>query len=1249
MWQVSTISLLARRLLVAVLCLQFFGLNNLAASLAEDRYLEIPGESHNTGLGVESSDARHAEALQSELLHFVAAPPSQPPPRLHEYIEFSEQRLELRAGVSWYKNWAGKIKPEPATAEEAWRSLDLYAARPSELDILIDSPSQLRVEISPEGQLFLTNEEGAFTPNSRKGTRTLARHFFSRYQVLAFTYDKDLLVFIDAQGRILAVDMALAQKTVFQVPVPIFRVGQLPTPIVEGFGQQGSAAALAADFIDRERPPIQNLFFHEHAIYPFELKAYSNAEVYAGDLVVRDQRGVILGWYDRQQIAARVGLAELVLGVQAFFVAPNSQHLGMTEILDALAQNPQVQAALQDERPVRDDFLRRFLELLPADAVKQMLLLGDQRNQLAGAPKRDITERMTLDEWAEAFAKLQEAGQGATAMETSWRDLGTRLLGVRRHLTRENIRRVAYVSLFAASGASLYWLGHEPDLLAATVGPHGLPWLIHLTNMAADFLIPEALANLGYQLKGTPYWIPLTVHLLTFLSFPTALRFLAQYFAHRRGWHFTRALTTAGMRIDAFFNYPLLHGIARLMLQKRVLQAMRQGIVPWTSIAPDSEVGRALGLTQRLWPSWTGWREVVNKPTALAPVTQAKERALELLAQQKSRRDLAAWLLANVVVSESMQVDLATLKILFEKGQVLLSPAEMRSPPFLKKWEETAAHLRLVLNDFEELGVIPLAEVDEAQLARYFTTAKAVAQTLRMQPGFRVERELLRKRWRQAMSKVARHVAEFGVEENRFLRSAEADKFVAREHWQQLKTDMRFSTVFISLWGGRADFSQPERLAADPEGPMMTNRTHFADLVESGLIYAVSAAASMALVYQNAESKSHDGIGQIDRRYSPSADREAEKFAEHEDEFFSALQQWLKNGVNLPKAAYGEFFWRGILKQIRTAQGYFVRGALVRLAVGGQSLELASAALAYTWLAGKITFGWPWLLVNRVDHLYTHELEGQRRQVSQLRRKLLVALREQDGVALQAGLNEMLELYRAHPQRPLVELLRNVADSLGEQDVVQNWDPRRLGHYVETLSNIYVALEKRDMQKLAELYARFLKEYPEVDELHRDDLTQAPNLEARARALLVLSERYAPLPTLFNRGLHRSVLLAAASLCAYWASFMFADSYHLERSELVERLGEALIFVPATYVVIIGGDRALRRAWQERWGILFAAVLQLRILSVKTQAGIGQPILTRGVREKWHMRDFLRNDQQEMPAGPRDQGYSTGRNCAGIF
>jgi hypothetical protein len=1217
---------------------------------------ELSRSSYDVGLDMGVSDSHYGKEVPRALLNFTNAPPHQGPAKIHELIDFRAQTLRIDRRGFREKWLAGRhSKASELDTEEKWSSIDLYGDQARNFNVDVDFERGFRARLRPDG-ILVFEALRRFRLGATQPPRVVAQHLLHGYRVLSYTINKDMLYFLDDRGYIRAVDMVIAPTMAFHGPIPVFKVAQLPEEL--------QAELLITKQVDvftihRGLEAWPDLRFKNHAVYPLELTKEANPKLFGGDLVLRDKEGVIWGWYDFQQVWAKLAMAQMVLAVEAYLVSPQSSKISLVEFMEALKHNPEVRAHMDAPRESMDPRMGRFFSRLPEEIVPKIFVNANNRNLLSKANKEELSDRFSLSEWAESVNEIRDRAKHATEDQSerwlnadSWKsgDYGedwrsligfsspeavnkagvmrriiSKTLGLRQHMTRDNLQKVALLTLAGGVGVGI---GYDLTIngLGVVRGEAAnafLSWTFHTLNLAADTLIPDPLQNLGFQLKGSPYWIPLSMHLLTLLTLPVALKALGQYFGARRGWDFMKTLTTAGMRIDAVFNYPIAHAAACLTLQRRLIWAMERGISPWTRIEPDSAMGKALGLKEPLRPTWTPFNEIqssrstettqrgsksLSEAKAVSPRRSSlgtRDRAVGALLERNRRQDLAAWILANAVVSESSKVDLATLRVMFERGAVALPREIFHDEEFLKRWQKTARQLRLVLSEFEELGVEELKKVSPVALARYYKVARETVHQLE-NPKSALTSVLaeLRLRWYELGKASPVAVAKFGLEENRFSRSAVASSFVSREHWNQYSSDMRFSILFMSGWGARADFSQPERLAADPKGPLMTNPAHFADTLEQTIIYMVPAAASMALLYQSESLKPMVKPRHIDSRFSPIEELQSRQFIEREEAFNEALLAWLKQGLNLPKAAYGEIFLRGIVKQFRTFQGYFLRGSIIRIFVGNQSADVALLAISYTWLVSKLAFGWPFVLVNRTDQLYSEELDKNQRLMEDVRGQLLRAIRSGGVDSLKLATEALIDLYRSRAQQPLTGLVSEVEKVLKSKKDFLKLDAQKLGEYSEDLANLFSAYKGGDRDKLEKAYDLFVARYKGENGITVEFEEGVQSLEDRARKLLIMSDRYAPLPSGFNRALHRTALFSAAAMGTYWASFIIADSYHLGRGEIIERLGDAMLFVPTTFFFIIVGDRLLRKAWSQRFEMALASWLSLNRLQVRIRAWV---------------------------------------------
>ncbi len=460
--------------------------------------------------------------------------------------------------------------------------------------------------------------------------------------------------------------------------------------------------------------------------------------------------------------------------------------------------------------------------------------------------------------------------------------------------------------------------------------------------------------------------------------------------ASLRGVGVKRALGTLGMRIYSLTMPLFIHGLARVLKQPLMTEAMRHGINPFTLI--------------RLKESDPVGKQLINEghgnkgPRSVrigfgkAATQETRERALQIMANEKRRRLSLSSAIAFQIAADSYGQDpslvaaLANLR-LEDINEVKLKEL-IKDKEFRSKWlylgQEISAEM-ISLKHKE--GVADLQSLSKDEIGALYEKAKLVCEKLQNMSSLRKNLIFARSSFKNWYQSQLREFATYGLDAVDFLKHGHPSNFVTNLFYNQFSADVALSVWQIPFFGTRADLGNVKALAADPHGFLWTNKNHLGDMVDQVRLYNINAPSSYALAYdykgaQNAQES------------MPDLDRLMSEGLERQEGPFSTLARWARNAADLRKQNYGFFFWKTFKRRLFSIQSYFLWGVTTRCL--STDLSVGQSFLASTWayFMAHWYFGLLWDFANNGQDAALQEISTRTEAFSDKKTKLLKRLRQ---------------------------------------------------------------------------------------------------------------------------------------------------------------------------------------------------------------------------------------------------------------
>ncbi|MCC6276794.1 MAG: hypothetical protein IT289_02635 [Oligoflexia bacterium] len=941
-----------------------------------------------------------------------------------------------------------RLAGQKVVIERAGQIVETYALDDVNVNLPLVpfDPKSIRIEVDASKRNFaivsdLSGKEvmGHFTEHFRKAVlgQGIARHIFNGIVPLAYTWDNELLIVIDQNRKIFAIDMGFASlgNAAFRSAIPVVQVGELPKTVKPN-------AQISATFLTRGLKPFAPVPTSKEAIMPQDLP---ESEIYkAGQLVVYEaspEGRSIVGIYDRGVIAQYVIAGLLMVMWQAYIVAPRDEAPDLFKIIETLLKDTRLHP--------KDTLMADQLDLptskaLAAYSAEQVTALGVRIQALARSA-RDQKDRFTLEEWWKTFLELREEAAKSlektpdaelkndyladdlgrsnrellesakqNKMAEAQRDQMEREAGiVRRSVYRVmNSRAMRILAALAAGGA----LAKAASSLMADTGP---AWGRHLGDWIYSKL-PEVLktpATDGYP----AYRVTLLKHMIAMSLMVQFAKLMAVMSAPHLKWDFRKKGAVFAMRVSSLLQFPDLHVFAKAAMQPNFLASIKAGINPVGRIKADSPVGRRLGLTRDL-----------RAPGLSNPFSSArhetnylKHQALSAVAQDRLTATRNAGLLALRVASERYKTDLPTLLMVADAiqrkenelrqtgdtvkpeviEQALRKTAEetVSHPDFYGLWCATALELLPILTNDPKALDPKFNELNNPDFQKYIVIAREAAERVEQAKKKNPLLTKLRTKFRMMLNQGLRSFVDFGYRESIQLASAIPGRFVYQQAWRSFMVDFHLTVMTESLFGTRANPNEPEKLVADPRWThMYTSSLQMADKFNMWRSYLITNPAALHIMY------ARDQAGR-ENRYRPVEEITLTSTMRPES-FVQGVWNWLKDVSNLSENDFGNLFIRSFKNKWRTWRTPFLFFLLFRTLHGQPTGEIVHQFLVFNVAAG-MTYGWLSLLGELGNRGYMDRFDSRNRAFMASKVKFSQAIRLGTDQEIIEASQELAKLY----------------------------------------------------------------------------------------------------------------------------------------------------------------------------------------------------------------------------------------------
>ncbi len=936
-------------------------------------------------VAAERSSAQQAsDAFSDDIDNFeklTESGPDTPPPASKDRFQITRQKItDYKTGATY------------SLAQKDTRMPSLIVTDPSEIHVGTDNVTgDLLFDIIRNGRLVF-------------------EHRIQGTNVRTWTRDAEILVFLDYSGQYHAIDMGFARTQLGRNWIPV-------APLVRsGIDFQALKGEVSLSQILKSQKPFVYHSQYEDGVHPQDSNAMDQENLRAGNYVLTVQENgqdLKLEELDRGVVRSDVFATEFVLSGLATRLDPDVNKANKQlykKIAEDQAVLSQVANAYSEASIEVSSVLAEAIGTLNSDGLKA---LGARA---LGNLKRihEPRDQFSYEEWKSHYLYMNAEVQDKAKEEKKAQKKRFKALwdGVRRTLTPKALKNIALIT--AGTTASYFML----DAFHEGYGP---AWAVYATNNFLDHHVPAVLKDTSYRVTLLAGSL-IIGSLLPLVYVAGAIGGMAL----KKKWSASRMVALAAFRFTAEISLLFIHRIAQVFRQQSAIKAMQLGLNPFVKVAADSPEGQALGLKRSIRPGlnnplWSKKKHGVQ--------SAVKAEALRLLALKESRVQRLKWMLAVTVVSHEMGIDVATLTVLAKTQGIAMTKEAVERFILAPEFDQ---HCRQVAFEIgSDLPAITgpefqmdIQEIPQEELGKLYRSAKAIAEKIEKRGAVLQRLKDVQRIVTTTLASTNRNLANYGLEEDAFLRNGGPDDYTADQSMKQFVLDYPLAIVQIGLFGPRADLDRPKLLAADPNGFLLQNRQHGAELVDQVRIYGLGVPAGMGLVYQRAEEV-------VEMAYAPMENKALVGTVKTEG-VGRGMWAWLRGATDIRKADYGKIWMKKLVRGMKTIQSGFILSMFSRIVVAGQPYNDAFGAFVYSIFMGNWLYGWMWDPNTYGNQTYQDHLGERRQLLENAKANLGLGIRMDDPMEMRQGLTDMKGLYGKGKKQIPADLSMNIDRALEE-------------------------------------------------------------------------------------------------------------------------------------------------------------------------------------------------------------------------
>ncbi len=554
---------------------------------------------------------------------------------------------------------------------------------------------------------------------------------------------------------------------------------------------------------------------------------------------------------------------------------------------------------------------------------------------------------------------------------------------------------------------------------------------------------------------------------------------------------------------------PYMNTALETFLSQPTVRVWKAGLNPFKNIKANSVIGQKLNLQpgQSTYLGFTNLLKVYSKDKSIKINELAlKDKALRVSTNEKTITRSLAFKLAAFAVYYENNIDPATLFALVTNEMSLKQLQEIqKSPELQKKWRRTAFAVRHEIQRIINSQGKDIDKLDINDLESFYEIAKQKAEQVQSNPKLKNIILDLKNKFTLLGSNTAKAWGYFGVEENNFLRSKTANKYVADQTFREFWQDHTMVVGVPILGGVRSEVgkllaeNKPHQIVHNPDFFLDTPPPHLTDVTNNTLIHLVMAGPRRMLVMQKTVPVSEGNYTPIEQQQISAANRT--------EGFFKGAYSWTANVLKFHKTNLGGYYLKGFVRRFNTVQAGITLAVLMRWSLGGQSMEAAWMAGWFSWVAAELYFAWPWMIIDVGNSSEEGRVGVYRGQHETIIQNILKGFRDHDEALVEKSFDDLTRLYQKSGRMaltPVYNMIRQSEkglnineDRLNRKDIIKAlMDPARK-EILGVAGKMYKALEANDDKGLRASYEQLeAVVYKQLDarQLIRQDSSFAKNL-----------------------------------------------------------------------------------------------------------------------------------------------------------
>jgi len=970
--------------------------------------------------------------------------------------------------------------------------------------------------------------------NGENGT-VVARQVIPNMDIAGLVRDEEIITLIDKSGKIHAIDFGYVVDQLFKSPIPVFQ--NLWEPLTN---QNLNTQKIKLQYLTLGTRPFTDQEIKETSILP--LDPQGKPRIKAGDLSVeiideKTQTRELVGVFSRSVMHEQMATGAQQLQLMSLLLNPDNEKIQLAMgIINDIEKNENI-AKNQDLNPESMPLvIKKVFQQLKTTQIESLKNVTQIHNQ----KKMRTTGDLSLPSWRRDFEtisqnlKNQNPDIDETLMAKNWpqgvkpldnspllqeKNQPSRITKMLSGLQEQkNLNRLS--ALF--SGASITYLGlpYAIDHYATLEQIKTLSWiythfypailkdslyrtplLLSTVSLIAIWPITVAISSIAGKAFQT-----MSDRLQNSKSvFAQRIRDIAKTWGPLNNW---QRITTYGLRMYAWLMYPYWRVVSTMLRQKTFFTALENGVNPFTLVKKNSDLGKRFQIDQ---DTRIGLNSVFANQKTIEDKTYLNSALISAQAEERKKLENMSWALATLIVSEKNGYDPATFaliagrKIAIDQQQIqnILSDPQIKA-----QWEITADQLLnqyLKLSESNEM----IRKLSDAELlTRMHQTAQEISDKIQKQPDIIRKMQSLRLKFKTKARAFNQAALKIGLEEHQVLKSTFVNEDIAKQVKQEFTIDHLMVVLIVGFYGDRADFSNPQQLAADPNGVLWTSQAHWNDIFLNTFAHFFVSGSNMVLVLQKMKA-------QMAQSYRPIEDY-LYVSRERTEPFFTGTKNWLKEVSNPMNADLGSVMLKRFSKKFKTftaglTMSLGIRTALQTSTLGfAKAFSIASHAYVFNFFAAYWYYGYIWEPIQVGNMLESKRIEKQNETLKQARFDLSQG-------NFQKGASELLKLYFDNNPEDLKNLELQMLQLINESDfkkaVLQKKSLRldsieQENYYFGLLTQLAIAQKNNNADKIELAKNSLIKLLAQDQMLNSNQLA-----ELSSEGLLMFSVAHPPVYT----------------------------------------------------------------------------------------------------------------------------------------